>query len=191
MGTEQDIRSLYQSKGVVEKRGDKDKEESGTEGKDITKKWKKTKKFFVYTFCLMDLVTKMYICFGTGMRSEKEAFDKAMEMLKRMDIDVYSTRLDKYYGYPGISDSFSDSRVYIIPKKNTTLEGSQKWKREVTSIVRDTIDHLREYFKRCNSESGFSSDKRRFCWVVRQKRSDRIDTALFSGHVLRNLLLVD
>ena len=38
MGTEQNIRSLYQSKGVVEKRGDKAKEESGTEGKDTTKK---------------------------------------------------------------------------------------------------------------------------------------------------------
>jgi len=133
----------------------------------------------------MDLVTKMYICFGTGMRSEKEAFDKAIEMLKRMDIDVYSTRLDKYYSYPRISDSFSDSRAYIIPKKNTTLKGSQKWKREVTSIVRDTIDHLREYFRRCNSENGFSADKGRFGWIVRQKRSDRIDTVLFSSHVLR------
>jgi hypothetical protein len=40
-----------------------------------------------------------------------------MEMLKRIDIDVYSTRLDKYYNYPRISESFSDSRVYIIPKK--------------------------------------------------------------------------
>jgi hypothetical protein len=65
VGTEQDIRSLYQSKGVVEKRGNKAKEASGTEGKDTTKKEKKTKKLFVYTFCLMDLATKMYICFGT------------------------------------------------------------------------------------------------------------------------------
>ena len=138
----------------------------------------------------MDLATKMYICFGTSMRSEKEAFDKAMEMLKRMDIDVYSTRLDKYYSYPGISESFSNARVYIIPKKNSTFKGSQKWKREVTSIVRGTIDHLREYFRRCNSESGFSADKRRFGWIVMQKKPDRIDTALFSSHVLRNLFLL-
>ena len=44
------------------------------------------KKFFVYAFCLMDLAIKMYTCFGTSMRSEKETFDKAMETLKRMDI---------------------------------------------------------------------------------------------------------
>jgi len=75
----------------VEKRGDKAKEASDMEGKDTTKKGKK-RKLFVYTFCLMDLATKMYICFGTSMRSEKEAFDKAMEMLKRMDIDpLYTT----------------------------------------------------------------------------------------------------
>jgi len=183
----------------VEKRGDKVKEASDMEGKDTTKKGGKKdnttkkgkkRKLFVYTFCLMDLATKMYICFGTSMRSEKEAFDKAMEMLKRMDIDVHSTRLDMYYSYPGISESFSNARVYIIPKKNSTFKGSQKWKREVTSIVRDTIDHLREYFRRCNSESGFSADKRRFGWIVMQKKPDRIDTALFSSHVLRNLFLL-
>jgi len=40
------------------------------------------------------------------------------------------------------------------------------------------------------AESGFSADKRRFGWIVTQKRSDRINTALFSSHVLRNLFLL-
>jgi hypothetical protein len=38
-----------------------------------------------------------------------------MEMLKRMDIDVYSTRLDKYYSYPGISEASAmpESILYL------------------------------------------------------------------------------
>jgi Transposase len=135
----------------------------------------------------MDLFTKMY--YGTSMRNEKEAFDRAIRMLDRLDININSTQLDKYYSYPGISEIFETPD--IIPKKNAKVGGSWKWKRELFYFVSDPLGHLKEYFRRNNSESGFSADKRRFGWIVRQKRDDRIDTALFPNHVLRNLLLAD
>ena len=39
---------------------------------------KNEKKSFVFKFALMDLKTRMYVCYGTSFKSEKEAFDKAM-----------------------------------------------------------------------------------------------------------------
>jgi len=37
---------------------------------------------------MMDLDSKMYVAFGMSLKSEKEAFDKAMDMLKRIDIEI-------------------------------------------------------------------------------------------------------
>src|SRR6266498_3820782 len=56
-----------------------------------------TKRAFVYNFALMDLETKMYVCFGSSLKSEKEAFDKAMQMLRFVDVKINSIRLDRYY----------------------------------------------------------------------------------------------
>jgi transposase len=53
-----------------------------------------------------------------------------------------------------------------------------------------TFAYLREYFRRNNSESGFSSDKRKFGWMVRQRRDDRIDIAQFSNLLWHNLFLL-
>jgi transposase len=61
---------------------------------------------------------------------------------------------------------------------------------DAVKFLSDPFTHLKEYFRRNNSESGFSADKRRFGWIVTQKRPDSIDTALFSSHVLRNLFLL-
>ena len=55
-------------------------------------------------------------------------------------------------------------------------------------FVEDTMKYLEEYFKRNNSESGWSCDKKMFGWQVRQKRGDRIDTALFCRDIWHNLL---
>jgi len=205
-------------RGVVEKRGDKakggdeeedmakggdeeeDKAKGGDEEEDMAKGGdeeenkaennKEKKKAFVYTFCLMDLDTKMYLCYGTSLKSEKEAFCRAMGMLKGIDVCINSVRLDKYYSHPSISETFGDARVYIIPKKNATLKGSWKWKRELFGFVSDPFGHLKEYFRRNNSESGFSADKRRFGWIVRQRRANRIDTASFSIDIWHNLFLL-
>ena len=40
---------------------------------------------------------KMYISFGSSMKSEKEAFDNAINFIKTVDVKLKSVRLDKYY----------------------------------------------------------------------------------------------
>ncbi|MDY1590578.1 MAG: hypothetical protein RBS85_00210 [Methanofastidiosum sp.] len=79
------------------------------------------RKEFVYKFALLDLNTFMYISYGASMKSEKEAFEKAMGVLGSLDIKVESIRLDKYYSQPSYVDRFEDAKVYIIPKSNCTI----------------------------------------------------------------------
>ena len=52
---------------------------------------------FVYSFALMDIKERMYIGYGTSFKSEKEAFEKALTIAKRIGIEVSSLRLDRYY----------------------------------------------------------------------------------------------
>lgn len=59
----------------------------------------------------------MYAAFGTSLKSEKEALDRAMEILKHIDIEIDSFRLDKYYSLPSYVDRFGKAKVYVIPKK--------------------------------------------------------------------------
>jgi len=155
--------------------------------KDKAKEQKQKKKMFVYKFVLMDLKTNMYVCFGTSLISEKRAFDKAMDMLKQMDIRINSMRLDKYYSNPCYIKFFPGARIYIIPKKNAKLGHGVQWYKIMKSFVRDTFEHLNEYYKRNRSESAFGVDKKMFGWKVRQKRPDRINTALFCRCIWRNL----
>ena len=159
--------------------------------KDKAKEQEKCKKkSFVYNFALMDLESKMYVCYGSSLKSEKEAFDKAIQMLQNIDVKLKSIRLDKYYSCPVYVNMFKDSKVYIIPKKNAELANGLKWNAVLTEFVVNTMSYLKEYFKRNNSESGFSSDKKMFGWKISQKIGDRIDTSLFVRAVWRNLLLL-
>ncbi len=167
------VRKHYASE--TQKRKDKAKECSGT-------------KAFVYSFKLLDLQSRMYVAFGMSLKSEKEAFDRAMEMLKHIDVGIDSVRLDKYYSFPSYVDRFGKAKVYVIPRKNATLRGSWKWKDTMEEFVNDTIPYIEQYFLRNNSESGFSADKRWFGWTVGQKRDDRISTALTCTGVWHNLL---
>jgi len=148
------------------------------------------KKSFVYQFALMDLENKMYVCYGSSLKSEKEAFDKAIQMLQDIDVKIKSIRLDRYYSCPIYVNLFKGSKVYIIPKKNVELGNGLKWNDTMKDFLLNTMDYLREYFKRNNSESGFSSDKKMFGWRISQKREDRIDTSLFVRTVWHNLLLL-
>lgn len=170
------IRKHYASE--VQKLKDKSKKQDG----------RKKKKSFVYSFMLMDLKTKMYICFGTSLKSEKEAFDRAYKMLQEMDVNVESIRLDKYYSCQCYIDKFSKSNVYIIPKKNATIKGSSNWKRVLKEFMKDTMNFLKEYYQRENSESGIARDKKMFGWKVGQKREDRINRAIHATTVWHNLL---
>ena len=138
----------------------------------------------------MDLSTKMYICFGTSLISERKAFDQAMQMLQHIDVKIKSIRLDRYYSNPCDVDLFPETKVYIIPKKNAKLGHGIQWYATMKSFVDDTMNYLEEYFKRNNSESGWASDKKMFGWRISQKRNDRIDTASFVRAVWHNLILI-
>lgn len=146
------------------------------------------RKIFAYSFKILDLRTKMYVAYGTSMRSEKQAFERATKMLSEIDVEVKSMRLDKFYSLPFYVDKFSGAKVYVIPRKNATMKGSFKWKRTMINFVKDTFSYLREYYLRNNSESGFSVDKKWFGWKVSQRREDRIDCAITCVNIWHNLL---
>ena len=158
--------------------------------KDKAKDGNLTKRAFVYNFALMDLKTKMYVCYGSSLRSEKEAFDKAMQMLRNIDVKIKSVRLDRYYSYAVYVNQFGNSKVYIIPKKNVTLEHGAKWTETLGNFLCNTIEYLEEYFKRNNSESGWASDKKMFGWKISQKLLGRMDMRLFVRMVWHNLILI-
>ncbi len=70
------------------------------------------KKCFIYKFTLMDLKTRMYVCFGTSMISEKRAFDKLrknFEKIKTLEKKILVTHMhaagtrSELSGFPGSS----------------------------------------------------------------------------------------
>ena len=145
------------------------------------------KRLFAYSFAIMDLETRMYIAFGSSMKSEREAYDRAMRLLSTLGIEMDSIRLDRYYSSPSYVDELGDTRVFVIPKKNATLNGSQKWKDTMRDFVENTMPYLEEYHQRSNSESAFAADKKMLGWNIAQRRDDRIDSALFCTGVWHNL----
>ncbi len=145
------------------------------------------KKAFAYSFTLLDLDEKMYVGFGSSMRSERDAYNKAREMMGKLGIKMRTVRLDRYYSGQSTLTQFSGTKFYFIPKKGTTLRGDYEWKRRLYEFVNNTEDYLREYFGRENSEAEISADKRRFGWTVRQRLDDRINAALCSIVVWHNI----
>jgi len=169
------IKKHYASE--AQKLKDKLKGDSGEKTKP-DKEYKK--KIFVYSFALIDINTRMYIAYGTSFKSEKDAFLDAMAMLKDVDVNIQSLRLDRYYQQAYVKlleEEIGKIKFFIIPKKNATIEGSWEWKRMLYRFVHDTKAFLKECFKRNQSESGFAEDKKRTGWRLGQKREDRVDTA--------------
>jgi len=162
----------------VKKHKDKVKETSGTVK-------------YVYSFALMDVAERMYIGYGTSLKSEKEAFEKGLQVAEDMGIDVQSIRLDKYYSgeaYVEICRKYlGELTTYILPKKNIAKLGTGAWCRMIYSFTDNTEDFLEEYFQRNQSESGFSEDKKRTGWKFAQRRADRIDTAYGLTTVWHNM----
>ena len=158
------------------------------EEKGKTKKAKGHKKrLFAYSFSIMDLETRLYIALGSSMKSERAAYDRAMDLLTSIGIEMDSIRLDRYYSSPSYLDKLGDTKVFVIPKRNATLNGSRKWKDTMRDFVLNTIPYLEQYHQRSNSESGFAADKKMLGWNIAQKRDDRIDNALFCTGVWHNL----
>ncbi|MCG2717586.1 MAG: ISNCY family transposase [Nanoarchaeota archaeon] len=185
------IKKHYASE--AQKLKDKLKKNSPEQKVSVKKKKGRKKRQFAYCFKLMDIDTRMYVAYGSSLKSEDEAYQQALDMLKELDlkIDLNSLRLDKYYSkqqyVKQIEEKFGNVKMYLIPKKNATVKGSWKWKRMLHKFVNKTTEYLKEYFQRNNSENGFSEDKRRLGWKLAQKREDRIDTAIFCNQLWHNL----
>jgi len=159
--------------------------------KELKGKKGKGRKIFARVVSLMDLDTGMYVGYGTSMKSEKEAFDEAYKMLKKMGLNIKSARFDRYYTNRETIKKFGkNTKLYLIPKKNSTIRGSTEWKKMLVDFIENTFDYLKEYYRRENSEAGYSADKRRCGWKVWQKRPERINTALMSIGVWYNLMLI-
>ncbi len=153
-----------------------------------TEKPKNTKKAFVFSFKWIDNKTKMYISYGASLKSEKETYDKANEMLATIKVKLNSVRLDRYYSCSVYVDGFDkNTKVYVIPKKNATLNGGWHWKRTMIDFVKNTPEYLEQYYQRENSEASWSADKKHFGWDIVQRRPDRIDTADFCTELWHNL----
>lgn len=153
---------------------------------------KEGSKNYVYSFNLMDLKSELYVCYGIGVKSEKEAYNKAVEMLEevkeRCNIKIRSERLDKYYSYQStLKTTDEETILYILPRKDTRINGSFRWRNILRRLMKDPFTYLSEYYKRENSESGFSVDKRAFRWKIWQKKDDRIGTAIDCIVALHNL----
>jgi|SRR3989338_7991504 len=136
---------------------------------------------FVYSFALMDIKQRIYIGYGTSFKSEKDAFQKALEMAKELGVKIESLRLDKYYSaeaYVNLCQEYLGKvKLFIIPKSNIAHLGVGEWCLTVYRFMEDTNAFLEEYFQRNQSESGISEDKKRTGWRFAQKREDRVATA--------------
>jgi transposase len=151
---------------------------------------KKKAKDYRYVFRLVDLETGLYVGVGYSTKSEMDAFHKAMNMVRDFGISIDHICLDKYYSSRKVLKLFGKrTSVYVLPKKNISKIGL-KWAKVFKEILEDPVQYLKTYFQRNLSEAGFSADKRRFGWVLRQKREDRQEMAMFSIAFLHNIFTV-
>jgi len=145
---------------------------------------------YKYVFRLIDIDTGMYIGLGYSTISEMRAFHKALEMAGGLGIPINTLRLDKYYSSRKVLKLFGEEvSVYVLPKKNISKVGIE-WSRVIKRIIASPISYLKTYLMRNLSESGFSSDKRRFGGIIHQKREDRQSMAMLAIGFLHNLFFI-
>lgn len=151
---------------------------------------KKKGKAYRYAFRLIDLRTGMYVGVGYSAKSEMKAFHRAMEMVKELSMPIDSVRLDKYFSSRRVLELFGEkTAVYLIPKKNISNIGLL-WAKVIKRIIESPLRFITEYFMRNLAECGHSSDKRRLGWIIRQKREDRQEMAMFSTALFHNLFFI-
>lgn len=137
----------------------------------------KKAKRFVYSFRLLDLVTRMYVAYGTSLRSERAAFEQALAWLQEQGIEVHTVRLDRYYSHASDAARFPGAAFYFLPRKNVRVHLQHEFLAGLRRFVEHPMEHMEGYYQRENSEAGFSADKRMFGWGIPQRRGDRIETA--------------
>ncbi len=174
------IKEHYAS--YAQKLKDKAKENKPIEKNSKKNKPKKNKRIkCVYSFAIIDIKSRMYVAYGTSLKSEQEAFLDAVKMLKTIDVQIKTMRLDRYFSaefYVNLLlEQVGNIKFFIVPKSNIANIGLGEWGKMVTRFVDNTKLFLKDYFQRNQSESGFSEDKKRTGWKIFQKKAERIDTA--------------
>jgi len=113
---------------------------------------KHKKKLFVYYFSIIDIKTRMYIGFGTSFKSEKDAFEKALQMAKETGITITSIRIDKYYSaeaYVKLCQEYLGKvKTFIIPKINIATLGVGDW----SKMIYDFTNNTKKFLKYPNPE---------------------------------------
>lgn len=151
---------------------------------------RKEGKKYLYTLRIIDIETNMYVGIGFSKISEMDAYHKAMALMKNINVEIDSISLDKYYSSRKVIELFGRNvSIFVIPKKNISEIGIH-WSKIFRRIADNPIAFLSRYFMRNLSESAFSSDKRRFGDLIRQKREDRQEMALFSIAVWHNIYAI-
>jgi len=145
---------------------------------------------FVYSFALMDLITRMHVGYPVSVKSERDTYYRALYMIRKINIDLKSVRLDKYHSGENILEDFIENTIiFIIPKKNSRIRKRSKWRDFIMHFMDDNMNYLREYFKRNALESGVSSDKRTTGNLIYQKRNDRKEKSGLRKGLIDNLML--
>jgi transposase len=151
-------------------------------------------KKYIFSFAIMDIKSRLYIGFGTSLKSEKEAFLEALKMVKSTGIIVDTLRLDRYFSCEAYVECCKEYlgkvKLFLVPKSNIATIGLGEWSNNLYRFVEDTKGFLKEYFQRNQSESGISEDKKRVGWKILQKIEARIDTANSLTMLWHNLFWV-
>jgi len=69
--------------------------------------------------------------------------------------------------------------MYIIPKKDATLNGSQKWKDTMKGFIQNTMGSAASGAIRRPGLRLTGKEDAGIGWGIAQRRDDRIDSALF------------
>ena len=80
-----------------------------------------------------------------------------------------------------------NTKIFIIPNKNSALNFSQKWQDTMKDFVENTMPYLEQYNQRSNSESCVAADKKMLRWNIAQRKDDRIDNPMFYTGPWHNL----
>ena len=63
-------------------------------------------------------------------------------MIKKINIDLKSVRLDRYYSGQSILEDFSENTmIFIIPKKNSRIRGRSKWREIIRRFMDDPMNY--------------------------------------------------
>jgi len=71
-------------------------------------------------------------------------------------------RPDRCYPTPAYVSRFG-GKVYIMPKRSSTLKGPQKWKDAMKGFIQNTMGYLWQYHLRSNLDAGFAADRKGRC----------------------------